>query len=94
MYSVNLIGGDAELPHLMVGMFFIGAICPAYALAQSLGLTQTADILSQEDGLPATGLQAMHMAYQICMSRTCPACLIALHPHTSHHLSHGYALVP
>jgi len=58
-------GGASDVPAFMVGCFAIGAIIPALQFLQSLGYTTAADILSQVNGLPDVGLQALHVSYNI-----------------------------
>jgi len=58
-------GGDSDLPAFMSGCFFIGAILPAFEFLQSLGYTTSSDSISQWNGIPPEGLQALFIAFTI-----------------------------
>jgi len=58
-------GGDSDLPNLMSACFFIGALLPSIQFLQSLGSTVTSDWISQLNGLPDVGIQAVFVATRI-----------------------------
>jgi len=57
--------GDSDIPGFMTGCFFIGALIPSVDLAQSIGNTTVADLMSQQQELPPVGLQALYVAYNV-----------------------------
>jgi len=57
--------GTSDLPAFMSASFFIGALLPSIEFLQSLGFTTTADLYSQIPELPDTGIQALHIAYNV-----------------------------
>jgi len=63
-------GGESDLPAFMAGCFFIGAILPAIQFVQSLGYTQSADLISQWAQLPDAGIQSLQVAYTLARGST------------------------
>jgi hypothetical protein len=63
-------GGISDLPGFMTAAFFIGAILSSLAFLQTVGFTTSADLLSQMNGLPDNGLQALHIAYFLSRGST------------------------
>jgi len=58
-------GGDSDFPAFMSAAFFIGAILASIAFLQAVGFTTTADVISNSLLLPDTGIQALHIAFQV-----------------------------
>jgi len=57
--------GQSDLPGFMTGCFFIGAILPSTQFLQTMGYSTAANLMSAAPELPDSGIQALHVAYNI-----------------------------